>query len=550
MQVTIAHLPASLSLVHIPRSRLHQLAHPVLKQILQPNPTFLNVTCNEVELSLFADESVLEDFEPIARRDRQRQRSRSNSGSGRKLSRGHDIDPVEISYEKWSVLQVDSHNDQIDNSGARVHEVSAPLAAAGISILYQSSYMSDFIFVKESRLHEVMSLLAAAGFDLYSSGTDALPVNPTDSGDRSSIHDFRSTTELASDTVYTRARSGTDPESVSPDSKPVWREFQGSSGMTKLFETNPSPRRKSYSPTTGEVRLLPSDLACVGLSDELGADHWGLKIVKLVAFPELISPPSSARTSNTSSSTRPFLPSRNPSTPIFEFSPEVNPMVRRQSFSSTASSSSGEDDGYLSHSPQSNTYAPMIASASLSYSDLHDLSTSPPPFKPPSVHLIQPRSSALPPKTPNGSGPTVQDAHAPQVPFFSYTRTAEGSSLTADVHILSTLFPPNERHMVICSGELDAADNRLINGQALDQPSEEDGESDSEDAMYSEGSVMRCLQIDLKRFGLDKYGLVNRFSQVLEENGINHMYSSTFKTANLLVDKRHALRAQRLLCSC
>lgn len=34
-----------------------------------------------------------------------------------------------------------------DNSGARVHELSAPLAAAGISILYQSSYMSDFIFV-------------------------------------------------------------------------------------------------------------------------------------------------------------------------------------------------------------------------------------------------------------------------------------------------------------------------------------------------------------------------------------------------------------------
>jgi hypothetical protein len=34
-----------------------------------------------------------------------------------------------------------------DTSGARVNELSAPLAAAGISILYQSSYMSDFIFV-------------------------------------------------------------------------------------------------------------------------------------------------------------------------------------------------------------------------------------------------------------------------------------------------------------------------------------------------------------------------------------------------------------------
>ena len=33
----------------------------------------------------------------------------------------------------------------------------------------------------------------------------------------------------------------------------------------------------------------------------------------------------------------------------------------------------------------------------------------------------------------------------------------------------------------------------------------------------------------------DKHGLVSRYSRVLEENGINHMYSSTFKTANLLV---------------
>lgn len=36
---------------------------------------------------------------------------------------------------------------EVDNSGARVRELSAPLAAAGISILYQSSYTSDFIFV-------------------------------------------------------------------------------------------------------------------------------------------------------------------------------------------------------------------------------------------------------------------------------------------------------------------------------------------------------------------------------------------------------------------
>ena len=62
---------------------------------------------------------------------------------------------------------------------------------------------------------------------------------------------------------------------------------------------------------------------------------------------------------------------------------------------------------------------------------------------------------------------------------------------------------------------------------------------------------------------------MNRFSRVLEENEINHMYSSTYKTANLLVsldppveipfthlfgvvqvDKKNAGRAQAVLRSC
>jgi len=99
--------------------------------------------------------------------------------------------------------------------------------------------------------------------------------------------------------------------------------------------------------------------------------------------------------------------------------------------------------------------------------------------------------------------------------------------------------------MVICSGELDAADDRMNNG--IDPSLEDD---DEEEGLHVQGGTLKCLQIDLRRFGLDKHGLVNRFSRVLEDNGINHMYSSTFKTANLLVDKKHALRAQALLRAC
>ena len=120
MQVTISLLPVSLSLVHIPRPRLAQLSHPVLSQILQPSPTFLNITCNEIELSLFAEHHVLADFERIARDDRRRQRSRSGSGSSRKNISRNFVEPVEISYEQWNVLQIDSHSDQLGMSSWEV----------------------------------------------------------------------------------------------------------------------------------------------------------------------------------------------------------------------------------------------------------------------------------------------------------------------------------------------------------------------------------------------------------------------------------------------
>ena len=128
MDFTISILPASLSLVHIPRSRLPQLSHPVLRQILQPHPSFLNITCNEIELSLFAEHHILDDFEPIARRDRQRQRSRSGSSSSRKQSSSPDSGPIEISYERWSVLQIDSHSDEVGTStSSRIHPLSVSL---------------------------------------------------------------------------------------------------------------------------------------------------------------------------------------------------------------------------------------------------------------------------------------------------------------------------------------------------------------------------------------------------------------------------------------
>lgn len=106
--VTISLLPIPLALVHIPRSRLQALSHPVLRHILHPSPTFFNVTANEIEISLFVDYEHVQDFEVIAEKDKRSQRK----------------NPVEISYEPWSVLQIDSHTDQL---GEYLHSCLVPL---------------------------------------------------------------------------------------------------------------------------------------------------------------------------------------------------------------------------------------------------------------------------------------------------------------------------------------------------------------------------------------------------------------------------------------
>ncbi|KAF9444577.1 hypothetical protein P691DRAFT_763276 [Macrolepiota fuliginosa MF-IS2] len=114
----------------------------------------------------------------------------------------------------------------------------------------------------------------------------------------------------------------------------------------------------------------------------------------------------------------------------------------------------------------------------------------------------------------------------------------EGSSLTTNVGTLAALFPPEEGRLLLCCGDLDL-DFYLDEGCSGYGSGEEDHEEDVDDRDVSI-SDLECLQIDLREFELDKYGLVNnKLLRVLGENGVNHMYSSTFKTANLLVRMHH-----------
>ncbi|KAI0720306.1 hypothetical protein C8T65DRAFT_567833 [Cerioporus squamosus] len=593
--VTISLLPVSLSLVHLPRSRLEHFTSHVLRQILQPNPTFLNVTCNEIEVSLFAEHDTLQEFHKAARKDARRLRRREREARAdpsadsprRTRQLRNNWEPVEVTSERWKVLQIDSHSDRLDTSGARVHELSAPLAAAGISILYQSSYMSDFIFVKECRLAEVMSLLGSAGFDLYLSDPTNLTaqvsaftspgLSPAGDDDTSSVHPFelhsfpgsgRNSFDTEGGIVFTRSRSNTNgttnssgsrsrsglpqrmtsPDEVASPERASDVEAKSSSPTTDVRP--PSVRSISHSPSACDVRVLSPDITCVGLSDD-SADIWGLKIVKLVAFPELVMGPSGApvaerhtRIRSPSPALLPALPEdaihilslsegeagcgSDTTTRVAPESPKKDPTERLGSESPVSDGAvdaddSSDDDSQCEGRPR----LPHLNTAQ---------TTKPHPS-------FRSRSSSM--------SSSSDISPSPLVPFFSFTRTSEGSSLAAPVSLLAALFPASERHMVMCSQELDVLDSRNASPERWAE--EDEGAVEDEDAegdLPEPEGMLRCLQVDLRKFGLEKHGLVNRFSRALEENGINHMYSSTYKTANLLIDKAHASRAQALLRSC
>ncbi|KAH8094867.1 hypothetical protein BXZ70DRAFT_908666 [Cristinia sonorae] len=561
---TITLLPVSLSIVHLPRSRIHGHFHPLLRQLLLPSPAFLSLTCNELELSLFAEHHLLRDFEPIAKKDARRllARERGRPSKSRKV----EWEPIELSAERWNVLQIDSHSDVHDQSGARIHELSAPLAAAGISILYQSSYMSDFIFVKENRLHEVMSLLGTAGFDLYSSDPDNLTsqvsafASPMLSplvgiADEASIHllDLGSpatvhTISSESGAVFTRSRSSTETSSIAEKSPQLTKDGK-----------SPESRSQSHSPSGCEVRILDPDLTSIGLSDDT-ADMWTTKIIKLLAFPDMI-PGSGVQPRTRSDSISGVL---GDTVRVLG-----TPEIESDSGSQTDDTARGGPYTPRDSSPQYNISGPLLGlqpekpiCEGIFDSDDADggdeISVQPHLEAPKRPSLLKLDTATTVKHAAQDSPSSESDSHSSPshscdptqsiIPFFSFTRTPEGSSLTASVSLLASLFPPSERHMISCGGELDVLDSRIGSPERSTAGGEADSDVEGEDD--SGASTLKCLQIDLRKYGLDKHGLVCRFSRILDENNINHMYSSTYKTANLLVDKASAWRAQSLLRSC
>ncbi|KAI1300683.1 hypothetical protein EDD11_006062 [Mortierella claussenii] len=104
-----------------------------------------------------------------------------------------------------------------------------------------------------------------------------------------------------------------------------------------------------------------------------------------------------------------------------------------------------------------------------------------------------------------GRGPTHD---APR--FFSFTATSECVSMITDTYILEEF----EEHELF---------------------------------MDNETCPLRLIQLDLHRFGLDKYGIIHSVARPLTEAGIELLYLSTFSTANILVAEHRLSDAERIL---
>lgn len=93
-----------LALCHIPRPRITDFSYLITEQfVAQPPRSFLNITVNEIEMSLIADAEAMRGFASFIRTDTERIRRAIKSGS-----QSFPDEIVEISEETWSVIIVET----------------------------------------------------------------------------------------------------------------------------------------------------------------------------------------------------------------------------------------------------------------------------------------------------------------------------------------------------------------------------------------------------------------------------------------------------------
>jgi hypothetical protein len=416
------------------------------------------------------------------------------------------------------------HSDDFESSGARVKDISAPLAREGISIFFLATRNSDFLLCKEHRLDLVLALLQQNGFHYISEpdDTDDWPSaaqSYTNSPATKRSHSPTRSASVTGSVVLTRSitlstsasparKTSFEPMASSTDSlrevtgergRSTYRERQETSetilgdlladtdacgsergresldlpvdpdapeqdsGEPRSFPSQAYPPDANLSAAllASSVTLLADELVCVGLAPE-HENVWREKLLRALFYCEDVLPPS-------------------------EVAVEVE-----------------EDDEPAP--PRPRLLSGMSASlASLSSSAA---TTTPRPNTPASRPASRTQEAH-----PDVLMPT--DAAGYPTPFLGFTQTSDGASLTADIRLLRALFSPAEEGELIYS----AGDGGLSGPWVDEHVHTASRATNGAEAVDSGRRLLKCLQLDLSQFGLDKFGIVNSFADLLTGAG-------------------------------
>ncbi|WRT68067.1 uncharacterized protein IL334_005042 [Kwoniella shivajii] len=491
--IVITALLDPVSIVHIPISLAHIYTTKIywtIDRSYTESSEFFNMTSNRIEMAIFGSLDLI------------------NHEWANVITQGEN--EIMIS-NSWRVFEISSGDqDEIDNyDSPHLRHVSAPLAKAGISILYQSSYFTDFLLVKQTDFERARNIFSAQGWQIDPS----TPPSP-------------------------KRRSLLSPLTPShPSSSPT----------------------RSMPPPTPEITVLPPPLACVGFSKS-AENRLSERVRKFLVWPERCTTSSLIRKDNGSSQAE----------VLEEF--EIEKERPRPFISYTRN-----EDG-TSLVTEVRILRGFFANGENQDEELHS------------------------------GGELFEDHHPEQEDDYhsdhsSYNYFHSDDDVNADVDTEGEDENENGSYM------RDEIETNRFNGQTFTPPPDflpkytyslpptpserntfdvftpstsTDDESRSE---YSVGEIpirwcerefksegkgrKRCLQLDLRcvsdpsmsedeserpgedqgAYHLDKSGLVTRFSDLLTSSSkpIRMLYSSTFHTANILVEARDIKKAKRLL---
>ncbi|GAA5967173.1 hypothetical protein JCM3765_001552 [Sporobolomyces pararoseus] len=537
---TLTILPCHLSLVHIPLDNVNQLMHPILQtwwyrdshqheQATTRRDPFFALCRNQLELSLFASSRII----------------KQNFGTyyPSKAQEGRDStleDKVLISDHPWIALEICVAVNGIEEAGHRIHTLTSPLAALSISILFLSTFSSDFILVRAKDLSTVIQVLQQEGFT-FNDDEDDLDYGIDGEGGGGGFSELEEELQKSFESI----QGGPSHHSLSSRSLSMSLHERSPSSSPQLSRHNshssksrPPPARSSSLPIPNNdhpppppklsrlstnSKLKHQNLINLGLSlDPFHLEISRKKLLQLLFYPEtlLSSSSSSSSTSSRSSRTR----SRN----------------SRNERDKTGKDQVQEEGIYCS-----------IVETNDSISLTSDLRILRKLFCDSSGGAINGEEMVYV----SGAGGLGGGEWEGE----SESGSESGSSSDENEETESSSDESEQR-------EVDA---RAMEGKG--NPVEREGEEVEEEGWENVArketrresvtsdrisiqdggrTLLECLQLDLLSLGLDASGLAHHYAAVLIEGGVkNFMLQSTFGSANLLVSKKEARRARELLLS-